>query len=306
MRIAVLGAGAMGSLLGGYLSRAGHDVWLVGRRPEHLAAIREEGLHIATSEGVLLARPSVAASAEEVGPSELVVLATKAYHTAEAAWTARPLLAERTPVLTLQNGLGNVAILQQTLGPERILAGITAHGARFVAPGRIQHAGKGETFIGEPAGPVTPRLEEVARVFREAGFKVALTPDVEDMIWSKLVINAGINALGALAGFANGELLAHSGTSRLLEDTVNEGAAVARAAGRRLFYSDPVAEARTVAAATAENHSSMLQDFELGRRTEIEAINGALVRWGEELGVPTPVNRVLTLLAKSVEENYLS
>jgi 2-dehydropantoate 2-reductase len=188
-------------------------------------------------------------------------------------------------VLTLQNGLGNAELLG-----EGTLLGVTALGATLVGPGRVRPGGEGPTHI---AGP-----EPIARVFRAAGVDARAVDPAEgtSLVWGKLAVNAGINALGAIGNVPNGELLARPESRSLLERAANEVAAVARAKGIALPFPDAAAEARRVAAATASNLSSMLQDVLRGAPTEIDAINGAVVREGARHGVPTPANETLLRL----------
>lgn len=288
MRIAVFGAGALGSLLGGRLGGT-HDVLLVGRDP-HMATVAEQGLVL---EGVTEAtvHPRTATKAPE-DPHDLVVVTVKAFDTARAAREMVPLLGEGTQVLTLQNGLGNLPALVEQIAPERLIGGTTSHGATYVEPGRVRHAGVGDTTIGAwRADPAT--AEPVAEAFRSAGIEVEVTDRIDAAIWRKVLVNAAINPVTALACVENGALLDDPGLDACLRQLAEEGAAVARAVGLEITDEEAVAAAERVADQTAGNRSSMLQDVEAGDRTEVEQINGAIADHGDDHDVETWMNDVV-------------
>lgn len=302
MKIAIIGAGAMGSLFGGRLALAGEEVWLLDLWEEQVRAIHGKGLTIATAAGDLIARPKATTRAEDIGRADLVIIFVKSTATRAAAATAASLLGPESSVLTLQNGYGNAEEIAAVVGRERVIAGTTAQGATLLGPGRIMHGGGGETHIGELDGGISPRLEKIAATLTRAGIPTVGDDNVASLIWGKLIINVGINALTGITGLKNGELADFPTTRELSALAVAEAVRVAEAAGVKLPYAEPAEKVMSVAAATAENRSSMLQDLSGGRLTEIDAINGAVVREGERLGVPTPVNRTLTLLIKALEQ----
>ncbi len=302
MKIAIIGAGAMGSLFGGRLALAGEEVWLLDVWEEHVRTINDKGLSIASPAGDTVARPKATTKPEDIGTAELVIVFVKSTATAKAAETAAALLGPDTAVLTLQNGYGNAETIAAAVGAARVIAGTTAQGATLLGPGRIMHAGGGETHIGELGGGLTERLQIIAACLSKAGIATIADDNVASLIWGKLIVNVGINALTGITGLKNGELADHEETRQVLALAVEEAVRVADAAGVKLPYGNPVEKVLAVAVATAQNRSSMLQDLSGGRMTEIEAINGALVREGERFGVETPVNRVLTLLIKALEK----
>lgn len=306
MKIGVLGAGAMGSLFGGLLAMAGHEVWLIDIWLEHLEAIKKKGLKIRRKEGEHLIRDLRAVfSPEEVGTAELVLVFVKSTATEKAVRGARALFGEETTVLTLQNGLGNVEQIASVVPLSRIIAGTTAQGATVLGPGEIYHAGEGPTAIGELQGPPTERVERIAEAFNSAGISTQISENVMGLIWAKLLVNVGINALTALTGLKNGELLQFPETVELMEMAVMEAWEVAKAKGIEIPLEDPVSHAKEVAKLTADNRSSMLQDVSNKRKTEIDNINGAVVREGRALGIKTPVNATLTNLVLMMERKYL-
>lgn len=312
MKIAVVGAGAMGSLFGGLLSISGEEVWLVDPWKEHMEAISKKGLHIKRlREGdTLVAHPKAVTSPDSVGPCDLVLVFVKSYVTSFAMRNATPLIDANTYCLTLQNGLGNIEAILETVAAEKILAGVTAHGATMVGPGEIVHAGQGKTTIGWPFGAeerpeevrkrISKQLGEIVQVFAKAGIEAEISENILVPIWEKLLVNVGINALTAILRIPNGALLAYDETKELVRMAVEEAATVAKVKGIPVTE-DIASHVYDVAERTGQNKSSMLQDVIAGRRTEIESINGMVVSEGKRLGVPVPVNEVLTGLIKTLE-----
>ncbi len=301
MRIVVLGAGSMGCLLGGYLARAEHDVFLVDPVTERTDAICAHGISVEGVGGDF----EVAASAGPVfvgdAPPDLVLVCVKAYHTAEAAHDIAGFLGSDSVVLTLQNGVGNIERLAYTLPRMQLLAGTTSLGANLLAPGRVHHAGEGRTHIGDVYGERSDRAEKIAALFTEARLPAVSADDIHELVWNKLAVNVGINALTALLRVRNGRILAAEGATKVMEPAVAECIAVAEESGVRLDTEEVMARVKDVARRTASNRSSMLMDMLGGRRTEIDAINGAVVHRGRELGVAVPVNETLTHLVHALE-----
>jgi 2-dehydropantoate 2-reductase len=304
MKIAVLGSGAMGCLYGGSLAEAGFDVTLIDVWKEHVETINSKGLHIEGLTGDRVVRDiSAVTDFSSLGTVDLLILFVKATMTEEAMKKAKSLVGDKTVVMTLQNGLGNIEKIGAVVGKDKVIAGTTGHGSTMLGPGHIRHAGSGDTTLGELDGSKTKRLEEIADAFRKAGFSVNLSSNVVGLIWDKLLVNIGINPLTALTGLRNGQLLDFAETEELLEFLVNEAREVAKRKGIQLSC-DPVEHIKDVCRRTRENMSSMLQDVMKKRKTEIDVINGAIVEEGEKLGVDTPVNKVITNLIKVREKTY--
>lgn len=295
VEILVFGAGAMGSFFGGLLS-VRHDVTLIGRE-EHMDAVRAHGLRM-TGKTVRLMRPRSATRIPRDAHPELVIIATKSYDTSEAMRSLRRF-GSTAVFLTLQNGIDNADLIARTA--RRVIAGTTAHGVTYLGPGEIRHAGLGDTTIGAWTKVDNSAVVRLRDLFDEAGIRTRITADVRSELWAKLVVNAAINPLAALAGVPNGRLVEDPNLRRLLEDVARETAGVARAAGARADAEDLVRRTRLVARRTAANRASMLQDLDRGRRTEIDAITGAVLREAEKAGVQTPVNRALFALVKARE-----
>jgi 2-dehydropantoate 2-reductase len=292
----VVGTGALANLFATRLAAAGVRVTMLGTWPEGLAALRAHGVRVAQTDGPERSYPvqATANPADCAGARHALVL-VKSWQTERAARQLAACLSPDGLALTLQNGLGNREKLAQALGTDRVALGVTTTGATLVGPGRVRPGGEGIISLGDH-----PRLDPLVNLLQRAGFAVEVVPEADDLLWSKLVINAAINPLTALLRVPNGELLARPSAQTLMAGAAQEAAAVATALGRRLTYVDPVATAADVARHTAVNHSSMLQDVLRGAPTEINAICGAIVAAGEKNGVPTPVNRTLWLLIKAL------
>jgi 2-dehydropantoate 2-reductase len=302
MRIAVIGPGAVGCLLAVSLAEAGEDVHLVDYRPERVALLGEEGIRVQTPEGGSRLRPVPCGLPGDAGPCGLVVMAVKA-HQSRAAATALPLLmAPGSLALSLQNGLGNLEEMARVAGAERLLAGVTFLGVTRQAEGRIIYAGQGEVVIGAPPGSrATPgEIDGVAVLFRRAGFKCRIAEDIRVSIWEKLLINAGINPLTALLRVPNGALPELNEAWPLAVAAAAEVRDVARALGLAVT-GDPEERLLGVCRATAQNRSSMLQDILAGRMTEIDSLNAQVAAQGAALGVPTPVNDLLSRLIRALD-----
>ncbi len=301
MDIAIVGAGAMGSLFGYYLAKGGYRVTLIDTWEEHVLAINDKGLSvIVNDEPVKPVFPQALLSPGNVQSQDLVIFFVKSYHTAQAVFEARPLVGPNTVILTLQNGLGNVETIEDTLGNKGLLAGVTAHGATVLGPGKIRHAGVGETVIGAP-GRGDTQSDGIAAVFNRCGLKTSVSADIDSIIWGKLLINAAINPLTALLNIPNGALFQKDHTKHLVEMLVSEVTQVAAGKKISLPYSDPLAKVKSVSENTAQNRSSMLQDMDNGRRTEIDYINGAIALAGQKAGISVPYNTMITLLVKAME-----
>jgi 2-dehydropantoate 2-reductase len=298
MNITIIGAGAMGSLFGGLLHHAGNTVTLVDVRAEHVAALRRRDLLIEEPDGTRLSvRVPATTDAGGALAADLFVLLVKTPFTATALRPFAGRVPAHAMVLTLQNGIGNEDEIVRTLGKRvQVVLGVTAHGAASLGPNAIRHRSAGPTIIGLPDGQRTPELEAVAAQFTEAGIATRTTRHIHEHVWQKLIVNVGINALTALTNLPNGELFADAELAGLVRRLVSEASTVMRAEGVPAPPRDPVDFVRAVAEATNTDRSSMLEDVSAGRRTEVDAINGAVVRLGDRHGVDVTANRVVTAL----------
>jgi 2-dehydropantoate 2-reductase len=303
MKTVIMGAGAMGSLFGGLLALGGEEVWLVDIWKEHIAAIRSKGL-VLEEKGKAQPIPIHATTkVASVGKADLVLIFVKTYHTEKAVSDARVLQKESTVFLTLQNGLGNEETICKHIDRKKVLLGVTGQGATLLGLGQIRHAGWGKTYVGEPDHQMTDRAVRMAQMFCSAGIETETSPNIHEHVWGKLLVNVGINALTALTGFKNGQLLDYPETTRLMERLVFEVAEVARKKGVHI-EEDPIEKVRKAIEATRENRSSMGQDFDHRRKTEIDVINGAVVREAQPLGISVPFNQAVTDLVKAIEKSF--
>jgi 2-dehydropantoate 2-reductase len=303
VKTVIIGAGAMGSLFGGLLTLSGEEVWLVDVRKEQIDAIRSGGLTVEAKGKQEAIHVNATSDVTSIGRADLVIFFVKTYHTEKAVYDSLILQKEDTIFLTLQNGFGNEEAICKFVDPKNVMLGVTNHGATLLGPAHIRHAGWGKTYIGELDGKVTDRVKQIALVFNQAGIETEVTSSIRDLVWDKLFINIGINALTAVTGLKNGQLLDHPETVRLMEALVSEAVEVAGKKGI-LIKGNPLEKVKAVAEATRQNRSSMGQDFDYKRGTEIDAINGAVVREAERLGIPVPYNQMITDLIKVIEKTF--
>jgi 2-dehydropantoate 2-reductase len=300
MRIAVIGAGAMGSIFGAKLQAPGVEVVLYDINAEHVDAIRSGGLILADGRGERVVRIAATTDIAEIEDADLALVLVDSNATRDVAPLLSGVLARDGVALTLQNGIGNVEALVEVLGAERVVAGSTFNSAAFVAPGRVRHTNVGPTVIGMPVGPPSDRVRALAGQLTAAGFPTDTSDNALGHVWSKFVLNCAINPVTALTGLRPGEVMRHAPTADLLERLLDEVLAVAAAKGIRL----PDADLRRHVldhAFERYNRPSMLQHVESGRRTEIEALNGALVREASALGVSVPYNAAIWAVVSGVD-----
>lgn len=304
MRTVIIGTGAMGSLFGAWLSLKS-EVTLFNVRQEAVDRIVQNGVTIEQLDGSVkkYSLAAISDTRQFRGKADLVIIFTKTWATESAARSAAKLIDRKGTALTLQNGLGNKEQIDAIIGSEVCIAGITAQAATVMSPGVIRHCGNGETVIGNPAGQ-EERGNKLQELFTACAIPTRISKNYQGLIWGKLVINVGINALAALLQVPNGVLGETPECQAIMKEAVEEAVLVAFAAGITLPYDDPWKEVLKVCSNTAANRASMLQDRLRRAPTEIEAINGAIVRRGEALGVATPVNRCITQMIKAMEVLY--
>lgn len=306
MKVVIIGAGAMGSIYGGFLAEAGNEVYFLDVFKEHVDNINRDGLWIEGTSGDRYIKGIKATSnPEEVGIVDLAIVFVKSTITDLAIKQNKAVIGQGTTVLTLQNGLGNIEKLKTVVKESQIIAGTTSHGANLLGPGKIKHAGHGATVIGELDGSVTERIKMIAEVFQNAKLDpVAISENVMGLIWDKLLVNVGINPVTAITNLKNGEILDYPEILKLSVDAVEEAMKVADALGIKLETPDAVEHFKEVSRVTGENTSSMLSDVLNKRKTEIDNINGAIVREGAKFGIETPMNALLTRLVGLKEMQY--
>ncbi|MFO7618701.1 MAG: 2-dehydropantoate 2-reductase [Thermoplasmata archaeon] len=292
MRIFILGAGAIGSLFGGYLARE-NDVTLICREG-HANAVNEAGLNI-TGLSDMQVRPKAVTSAEGLEPPEILFLTVKAYDIEAALGGIRKLLAPETTLVSLQNGLGNVEILERAFPDANLVAGITSQGAILRSPGLVEHTGRSYTMVGRG------NAAAVAELLTASGLETSVSEDILAEIWYKAIVNAVINPLATLLKARNGIILERPELAGVIDSIICEAVEVARVKGILLDEETAIRKAMLVAKETANNACSMRLDVERGRRTEIMQMNGAIAAFGREFGISTPANALITALIHSLE-----
>jgi len=304
MKIVIVGPGAMGCLFAAFLSKSKEDLWLLDKNKENAAKINEIGISLEGVSGSWQAKPKATANLQDIDRADLILICVKSFHTKQAIEQIKPLLQQNTRIMTLQNGIGNIEIIAELAGEDKVIGGITNEGATLIETGRIRHAGRGETLIGTLDGKIPVEMRSIREVFNKVGLQTKFSRDIKGLVWSKLIINAGINALTAITRLPNGKLTEFEGTKRILRDAVTEAARIAKRKRIKLIYDDPLAKVEAVCEGTSSNISSMLQDVLRNKRTEIDFINGVIVRLGQELGIAVPTNKLLVDLVKTIASSY--
>jgi len=292
-RIAVMGAGAIGCYYGGMLARAGRDVTLIGR-PQHVEAMQRAGLRLQTKAFDEQVRVQASTEPQAVRGAKLILFCVKSQDTETAGAALRPHVERDAAIVTLQNGFDNAERLAALLGREVVPAAVYA-AVEMAGPGHVCHHGRGELVIGRSAASAA-----IADVFASAGVAIEVSDNVSGVLWAKLIANCAYNALSAITQLPYGELVQGAGIPAVMRDIVDECLAVARAAGIEV-PGDQHEAVRRIAQTMAGQFSSTAQDLARGKKTEIEHLNGVVVRKGEALGVPTPANRMLWALVKLAE-----
>ncbi|TAN19915.1 MAG: ketopantoate reductase family protein [Actinomycetota bacterium] len=303
MRIAIVGAGSLGSVFGGVLASGGSEVFLLSRSQPYIDQVTQSGLILLEDSGLRTTYPKVTSDASSVGPVDLVIVLVKSFDTRDAMENASALVGPSTTVLSLQNGLGNEEILAELFGTARLLYGRTFVGGDAISLGKVTAGLAGKlTIIGEPDGRASSRAGDVAHVFNSAGLLTQISENISGVIWNKLLVNVATGALAGVTRLTYGYLYELPVLAETAIAAVNEGISVARAIGVKLISED--AEEIWHSAGRGQPLSfrtSIFQSLERKAKTEIDFINGALVRMGEKVGVATPVNRTLVACIKGLE-----
>jgi 2-dehydropantoate 2-reductase len=297
MKVCIVGIGAMGCLFAARLSGLA-EIRMIGHWKEQIAVLQDQGL-LLIQQDASQAQYAVNVSEEIIGDTfEIVMVLVKGWQSWQAAESAKRLTGKNGLAITLQNGLGNLEILAESVGRDRAVQGVTSEGAAIIKPGVVRHAGTGITYLAK-TNETEQRLLDFAALLKAAGFVTHLIDSPESLIWGKLAVNAGINPLTGLLQVPNGYLVTHSTAQNLMSRAAKETEAVALAQNIFLPFPDAAEQALEVARATATNRSSMAQDIARGAPTEIDSICGAIVRFGRDLQVPTPINQALLHLLKT-------
>ncbi len=300
MKIAVVGAGAMGSIFGARFHQAGHETVLVDVVQPLVDTINAEGVTVVRGDDETVTRVPATTDPAAVGPVDIVVFFTKCYHTSSAAESARPLVGPDTAVASLQNGWGNGDVLAAAYPPGQVVLGVTYNSGLLQGPGRVLHPAEQPTLVGSfsDGGDGAARLAEA---LESAGLAATVASPVRPEIWKKLILNAASLPASALTGMTAGARGTSQDMLDLVSETTREAVAVAQALGYDIDFGERIGTILGLVEKAGPTKASMLQDVEAGRRTEIDVINGAVVRAAEEVGVPVPINRTLMQLIKGWE-----
>jgi 2-dehydropantoate 2-reductase len=297
MHIAVVGAGNMGCLYGANLARAGEQVTLIDVWQEHVQAMQEQGLTMQGLHGEFVAEVAATTDPNTVSEVDLVVICVNGYNTGAAAEAAQVMLAPDGCVLTLQNGLGNIEILTEVLGDDRVVGGLTFHSADLQAPGQVRHTNKGPTYLGELDRRQTERLETIRAMMQRAGMQPQVEADIVATMWGKFVLNCSINPLCAIADLRPGHIREVEAFDEFQTKIVEEVLALIAAKGIELPDPTPLQSIKTYSAKKF-HRVSMQQHLLRGRPTEIDSLNGYVVRESQRLGLSAPYNDALTRIVK--------
>ena len=309
MQIVMLGAGALGSTIGGTLAMGGNDVHFVDMWQEHVDLINKDGLHMTNEKDDWYVRVDERTTADTIGEADLVIVLVKSFATKQAVEQLKQtnVIGKNTLVMSLQNGLGNEETIASVIGSENVISGKTYVGGRLIQAGYISAGVQGKwTYIGELNGEITDRIQTVCNVFNDAGLLCEVSDNIKGLIWDKLLINVAAGALCGITRLPYGPLYEEDYIKDVAVAAIQEGIQVAKAAGVVLKSEDP--QYPWVAASEGlpgTFKTSILQSLELKRPTEIDFINGSIVEWGKKYGIATPVNQTLVACVKGIEKYIL-
>lgn len=301
MKIVVMGAGGLGCKFGAMLGEYA-DVWLIHHKEEHVAHIKAKGVLMAQNGSVKTVKVNAATNPAEAGEADLIIMLVKSYDTEEATKSILPIVGEKTLVVTMQNGLGNMEKIAEFIGQDRALLGVTFHGATLKEPGYTEDKGSGMTYLAST--PATKeKVEKVAELFNRAGVKTEIVTDLDAVLWAKLSVTSGINPVATVLQVPNGVLGSVAEAKKLSLAAIGETMEIAAKKGITLSF-DPVERFELVSKATEKMCSGTLLDALRGRRTEIDAISGQIVLEGRKVGVNTPYHQAFLDIVKAFEASH--
>jgi 2-dehydropantoate 2-reductase len=303
MRICVIGCGAVGSIFAAHLARKGEaEIYAYDVAKEHVEAIQKHGLRL-SGEADFTAPVKATTNAREIPACDFGIVATKSNHTRAAIEQAASIFGEKSAVCSVQNGVGNEEILAERV--RYVIRGTTFPAGHIIEPGHVGFDIQGDTWIGpfEPTGTPMDRVRTLADLLNRAGLSVIALEDARGAQWTKLIFNASTNPVGALTLLHHAAATRLPATGQLFDDLIAEGVAVAKAMGITL-HGDPRQLVQKGANAPGKHKASMLQDVLAKRQTEVDFMNGAIVKWGEKQGVPTPLNKAMWALVKGLEHSW--
>lgn len=306
IKIAIIGPGSIGCLIGSFfLKNKKCEISFLHRDKEKIEKIKEEGIVVKRVNGeiekFLSSQFIITENEKEIGKCDLIIITLKSYQTKSILKKLKNLINEKTYVLTLQNGLGNIEIIKRVVPEERIIGGTTSYGAYTISAGEIVFAGEGETVIGRISGNNRDILK-IKNLFNNSGIKTEITENIEGALWSKFLINIAINPLATVLDVHNGYLIENKYAEKIMEYLIKEGWEIARNKKIKLLYPDPVKKVKEVCRITYNNINSTLQDIRNKRKTEIDFLNGVVVREGKKLKINVYTNWVFYNLIKFKEK----
>lgn len=300
MRIAIMGAGAVGGYFGALLAKSGNDVTLIARG-EHLKALQKNGLNIKSYKGDFTLRIPTKFDPKNVGEVDLTILTVKSYDTLEAIDLISPLIGQKTLLLSLQNGIDNEEKIAKRYNINNLISGVAYIGVRILHPGTIYHSSRGDLIIGDLSGVVSNRMIEIKNIFNDAGIPTKITKNITELKWKKLIWNATFNPISTVTGLTLKEIMEFNGTKLLAELTMQEIIKVAKGHGIKIEESI-INDSFKLTYSLGDIKTSMLQDFEAGKRLEIDAFNGIIIQRGNEIGCHTPINKALYCILSLMQE----
>ncbi len=303
MKVCVVGCGAIGSLFAAHLARVdGVEVYAFDVWKDHVTAINQRGLRISGAADFTV-KVRATTTVGEIPRCDYGIVATKSLHTKAAIEQTAHLFDEHSAVCSIQNGVGNEEILAQHV--KYVIRGTTFPAGHVIEPGQVGYDISGDTWIGpfEPSHTPMKMVEELAAAITKGGMNTLAMQDARGAQWAKLIFNASTNPVGALTGLHHAAATFYEPTGELFNALIEEGVAVAHAQGIEL-HGDPRELVLQGAKAPGKHKASMLQDILAGRQTEVDFMNGAIVQWGEKVGVPTPLNKALWALVKGLEHSW--
>ena len=303
MKIIIVGAGAIGRIFGIYLSKQGHELLFVDKNERVVEAINNRGLGLMAygsedPEEISYTSASAVVDPSSIKDCDLVILAVKSFDTLPASRSVAHLISEKSPILSLQTGLGNIEILEKLVGKDSIIGGFTFMAGTSLSPGVVRHGGIGKTYIGELTGQDSARISKISKVFNESGITCDPCRRIIGRLWCKVIVYSAINPLSSILRVKNGQLLDQMESIELMKRLIDEGENVAKSHAIDLVYPNLYQLLFDACKNSQDNLSSMLQDIINGQRTEIEALNETITRYGKEKGVSTATHETMTELIK--------
>ncbi len=306
MKIGIIGAGAMGSLFAAHLVDGGAEVWAFDHWRQHIAAINERGLLLKRSGSERTIKVNATSDASIVGECDAVLVMVKYHQTAEAMQAAEPMIGPKTTIITLQNGLGNVEQIATVFPKNQLVRGLTTLTCEMLQPGKIEasYSNKGETYLWSVDRVPAKSVDRFCAILNAGGINAAPAPDIELRIWKKLIVNCCLNTMCAITGLSVGKLIEQSNSWPLLDGTADEICAVAMVKNIELEKDMARGFLRQIAEEARAHYPSMLIDVQNRRRTEIDCLNGAVLREADALGMPVPYNQALYSIVRVIESTY--